>query len=232
MYEYSYLYATLAVGIFWAFFFTIRPDLRSTMLVLSLLFGIGGVLSEFVYAGDWWDPITLTGTTVGIEDFLFGFFFSGSVAVCYEVIFIRTYEKREHTPRWPVRFRYIALIICTVFFGSTLVFMLHSFVATVLAFGSCIVLILTMRRDLFINAATGALFASILAFTFFGVPELLNSGWIKSTWSFHNLSGIFVLHVPLEDFIWFIMAGAFIAPLHKFWKNNRSIAIFSQEDSI
>ncbi|GAV19897.1 hypothetical protein MMIC_P0855 [Mariprofundus micogutta] len=231
MYEYSYLYATLSVGIFWGFFFLIRPDLRPTMLIISFLFGIGGLLSEFVYAGDWWDPVTLTGTTVGIEDFLFGFFFSGSVAVCYEVIFIRGYEKREHTPKWPVRFRYIALITCTVFFGSTLVFMLHSFVATVLAFGICIVLILSLRKDLINNAVTGSLFSCIMAFTFFGVPEWINSGWVKATWSFHNLSGIFVLHVPLEDFIWFAMAGAFIAPLHKFWKNNRSIALSEQKNS-
>lgn len=230
MYEYSYLYATISVGLFWGYFFLIRPDLRPVMVLLSSLFGIGGILSEFVYASDWWDPITLTGTIVGVEDFLFGFFFSGSVAVCYEVIFCKTNEKREQLPKWPVRFRYIALIICIVFFGSTLVFFLHSFIATILAFGICILLILGLRRDLLANAVTGAIFSSLLAFTFFGVPELIHSGWIDSTWSFQNLSGIFVLYVPLEDFIWFIMAGTFIAPLYKFWKNMQSAPLSSRKN--
>ena len=230
MYEYSYLYATLSVGLVWGYFFLIRPDLRPVMVLLSSLFGIGGILSEFVYASDWWDPITLTGTIVGVEDFLFGFFFSGSVAVCYEVLFSKTNVKRDSIPKWPVRFRYIALIICVVFFGSSTVFLLHSFTATILAFGTCIFLILGLRKDLWVNALTGAAFSSLLAFTFFGVPELLTPGWVESTWSLHNLSGIFILHVPMEDFIWFIMAGAFITPLYKYWKNMQS-APYSAEQS-
>ena len=232
MYEYSYLYASLSIGIFWAFFFNYRPDLRPTMLFLSLLFGIGGIVSNFfVYARDWWEPKFFTGTTIGIEDFLFGFFFSGSVAVFYEIVFKKTYKQREHSPRFPIKFRYIALSICSVFFGSALIFNLHSFTATVLTFGIGTVYILSQRRDLVANAITGSLFACFLAFVFFGVPELLTAGWVESAWSFQNLSGTFILHVPMEDFVWFLMAGAFIAPLHKFWQNDQSAPLPSKKNS-
>ncbi|PJA32250.1 MAG: hypothetical protein CO187_04985 [Zetaproteobacteria bacterium CG_4_9_14_3_um_filter_53_7] len=232
MYEFSYLYGTMAFAPFWFYSFWVRPDLRSTMLVLSSLFGIGGVLSEFIYSRDWWEPVFFSGTTgAGIEDFLFGFFFSGSVAVFYEIVFNKTYETRDVTPQLPIRFRYIALFFCTVFFGSALILGLHSFSATVLAFGISIVYILTLRKDLLPNAIIGALFSSFLALLFFGIPELLTMGWVESTWSLHNLSGNFILHMPAEDFIWFLLAGAYIAPLHKFWKNNISVAYVAPKKS-
>jgi hypothetical protein len=47
------------------------------MLIMSLLFGIAGLLVEPVYAHDWWHPLNLTNTSVGIEDFLFGFVVGG-----------------------------------------------------------------------------------------------------------------------------------------------------------
>jgi len=225
MFEFSYFSATLALGLFWFCFFMMRKDLRSPMLKLSFLFGIGGLVSEFVYINDWWSPITMFGTAIGIEDFLFGFFFSGTVAVCYEVFCHAGYAKRKLTPEWPIRFRYIALIICTVFFGSALVLRLHSFVATLLAFGSCIMIILMLRKDLLASSCFSSLFAAGLSFVFFGFPEMLTPGWIESAWSLENLSGYFVLYVPLEDFIWFLMAGAFIGPLHKFWKNDQTVSL-------
>jgi len=216
MYNYSYLLGTLAVGVFWVHFFFVRADLRSPMLLLSFLFGIGGVLSEFVYIRDWWSPNTVTGTPVGIEDFLFGFFFSGAVAMAYDVMLKKSHEPHTSQKKH-VRFRYIALTISVIFFGSALVFQLSSFIATVLAFGVCIFLILSLRRDLLGNAALSSLFATFLALIFFGVPELIHSGWITATWSFENLSGDFVLFIPVEDFLWFAMAGAFIGPLFKYW---------------
>jgi len=220
LYSYSYLIGTLAVGVFWVHFFFVRPDLRSPMLRLSFLFGIGGVLAEFVYITDWWDPSTVTGSKVSFEDFLFGFFFSGSVAMCYEVIMRKSYSTRGEYKKH-FRLRYMALIISSIFFGSSLIFHVHSFTATVLAFGICTFLILSLRTDLIANAALSSLFASLLAVVFFGIPEFLASGWIDSTWLFDRLSGERVFFIPFEDFIWFIMAGAFIGPLYKYWKNQQ-----------
>lgn len=232
MYEYSYLYGIIAFVPIWLYCFIVRPDLRHPMLILSVLFGIGGILSNFfVYGHDWWEPQFVTGTTIGIEDFLFGFFFSGSVAVFYEIVFNKTYKSIDQSPRFPIRFRYIALTVCSLFFGSALIFNFHSFSATVLTFGICTLYMLSQRKDLIPNSIFGSLFAAFLAFLFFGIPELLTTGWVESTWSFQNLSGTFILHVPMEDFVWFVMAGAFIAPLYKFWKNFRLVTLMTIQES-
>ncbi|MFQ5356123.1 MAG: lycopene cyclase domain-containing protein [Mariprofundaceae bacterium] len=223
MHEFSYLYGTLSVGVFWLFFFVIRPDLRKDMLLLSFLFGIGGVTSEYCYARDWWSPETLTGTMIGVEDFMFGFFFGGATSTCYEVIFSQTSATRNSKPTIPTRLRYIALTICTIFFGSTVLLELHSFTATVLSFGFCILVFLWQRPDLVRQAIIGALFGLLMSFLFFGIPVSINNGWIESAWSLKNLSGLFVFYMPVEDVLWFTIAGAFIAPLLNFWKNRVSL---------
>ncbi|MBU1215130.1 MAG: hypothetical protein KKF58_00270 [Gammaproteobacteria bacterium] len=217
-YKFSYLFAVVSVGCFWLYCYWSRPDLRRMLLRISVIFGIGGVTSEFIYASDWWHPTTLTGTMIGIEDFLFGFFFAGTVAMGYEVVLNKTYQARgERLSK--CRFRYIALSILALFFGSTLVFGLHSFLATILAFGLCTAWMLSQRVDLIPNALFSAALGCLLGFIFFGAPELVTPGWVEATWSFDKLSGHFILHMPLEDFFWFTAAGAFIGPLIKFRKN-------------
>lgn len=220
-YQFSYLLGTLSVGMFWVACYLARPDLRKLMLRISVVFGIGGVLSEFIYVSDWWHPTTLTGTVIGIEDFMFGFFFSGTVATCYEVVMNKTLQfGGEHKNRY--RFRYIALSVLLVFFGSTLLFDIHSFAATLLAFGLCTLWILVLRSDLIFNSVFSALAGCLLALVFFGVPEWITPGWVSATWAFDRLSGYFIFYVPMEDFFWFLLAGAFIGPLIKFRKNYQS----------
>ena len=51
--------------------------------MMSLLFGFGGIVSEQTHTQDWWQPLTLTGTRIGVEDFLIGFAIGGIAAVIY-----------------------------------------------------------------------------------------------------------------------------------------------------
>ena len=54
---------------------------------MSVIFGVIGPFVEVVYTLDWWAPLTITGTVVGIEDVLFGFVCGGIATVVYEEIF-------------------------------------------------------------------------------------------------------------------------------------------------
>ena len=86
-YIYFYLCGTIVYVLVWLVLFLKRPDLRKEMLVMSVLFGIGALVTAKLYLADWWRPATVTGTAVGIEDFLFGFSAAGIAAVCYEELF-------------------------------------------------------------------------------------------------------------------------------------------------
>ena len=86
-YQYTYLIGDLILLFVWLILFWWRKDVRKEMLYLSPFFGIIGLLTEYYYIKDWWKPLTITGTAIGIEDFLFGFGIGGICAVIYEEIF-------------------------------------------------------------------------------------------------------------------------------------------------
>lgn len=218
MYQFSYLYGALSIGVFWSIFYLLRPDLRKPMFEMSLLFGIGGVAAQIVYAEDWWHPDNLTHTVIGIEDYLFGFFAGGTTGFAYEVLFSKRLVDRDK-PKPAFSFRYLGSLFCLLFFGVFYATDLHSLVPTLLAFGIPTLLLLAMRPDLIVNSLFVALFSILLAYCFIGVPELLTPGWVAASWQFDNLSGIRLGLVPVEDFIWFVIGGAFMGPLYKYWKN-------------
>ena len=74
-----YLLWSFLFGTIWIIFYFIRKDLRRIMIKISFVFGLAGILSELVYIIDWWKPLTITGTSVGVEDFLIGFFTMKSI---------------------------------------------------------------------------------------------------------------------------------------------------------
>lgn len=218
MYQFSYLCGALGVGAVWLIFFLLRPDLRRPMIEMSLLFGIGGIAAQIVYAEDWWSPDNLTHTMIGIEDYLFGFFAGGAAGFAYEVLFSKRLSDRNK-PKPAFSFRYLGSLLMLLFFGLYYATDLHSFVPTILAFGIPTLLLLTMRPDLIGNSLFVALFSIFLSYCFIGVPELVTPGWVEATWKFDKLSGIRIGVVPMEDFVWFILGGAFMGPLYKYWKN-------------
>ena len=79
MYKYSYLIADLTLLFVWIILFWHRKDVRREMLIVSIIFGFAGLLVEPIYFQDWWHPLTITGTKIGLEDFLFGFWVGGGL---------------------------------------------------------------------------------------------------------------------------------------------------------
>ena len=73
-YSYAYLIGDLLLGFFWLFLYLFRKDLRHELLITSFVFGVCGPISEIIYLRDYWKPELLFGNSIGIEDFLFGFF--------------------------------------------------------------------------------------------------------------------------------------------------------------
>lgn len=100
-YQYAYLIGNLSILLpVWSLLFYFRKDLQREMLGVSLFAGLAGPLSEFWYLQDYWRPETFTGTLIGVEDFLFGFFIGGIGAVIYEEIFGKRFagrgDRRHH----------------------------------------------------------------------------------------------------------------------------------------
>jgi hypothetical protein len=65
---------------------------------MSILFVPAGLLGELLYTKNWWNPITLTKTIIGIEDAIFAFAVAGIAAIIYERIKEKTINDNKKFP--------------------------------------------------------------------------------------------------------------------------------------
>lgn len=226
-YQYSYLIGDLVLFAIWLVLFLWRRDVRKEMIILSLIFGFLGILVQFVYINDWWHPLTLTGTRIGIEDFIFGFCVAGIAAVIYEEIFKKKIRIRKKSKKKEIRedinFVFILILGCVLFFGSFYLLRLNSVLASLIGLGVPILLIWIKRMDLILDSLVSGILLMIASVPAFVIPELITPGVVKNFWFLENLSGVIILKVPLEDLIWFFLAGAYIGPLYEYWREGRLV---------
>jgi hypothetical protein len=103
-----------------------------------------------------------------------------------------------------------------MFFIFFYLFKINSFYSSIIIFVFPTLYIWMKRKDLIFDSLASGFFLMLISFLAFIIPELLTPGWVESAWYLENLSGIIILTAPLEDIIWFFLAGAFIGPLYEF----------------
>lgn len=219
MYTYSYFIANTALLLVWFLLFFFRKDVRKEMLVISTIFGLAGVLVEYVYTIDWWRPLTITGTRIGIEDFVFGFWVGGVSAVIYEEVFKKKiYKRRPQKGNVLMLAIPMALILTLLFFGSFFILGINSFYSSIIAIVPGILFIWIKRADLIPDSLMSGGLLLLIGLSWFWIPQLITPGWVQHHWFLENLSGIIILGAPLEDMVWGFLIGAYIGPLYEFWQ--------------
>jgi len=216
------------IGLFipWLILFFMRKDTRREMLLMSVLFGLVGFLVQPIFIIDWWHPLTITNTPIGIEDFLFGFTVGGISAVIYEEIMQKglTPKRKYFKPKLSLFLGYL-LLISSLFYGSFFLLGIHSFWASLIAIMTVTILIWIQRPDLIINSLLSGILFTLVSFPFFVLPQLITPGWVQTHWYMENLTGITILSGPLEDYLWGITAGFLVGPLYEFWQNEKAIPL-------
>ncbi len=195
------------------------------MLIVSLVFGVIGVLVEPTYLIDWWHPLTITNTSVGIEDFLFGFVTAGISAVIYLIIFNKRInlkvKKKKETELKKIKIAIPLILLAVIFLVCVYLFKIHTFYSSLIAFAIPIIYIWYKRKDLIVDSILSGILLAIIGLVWFIVPQLITPGWVKTYWFMENLSGITILTAPIEDLIWGFFAGAFIGPLYQYWQEKK-----------
>ncbi len=218
----AYLMSTIALLIVWAIFFFIRKDTRKEMIVMSFLIGAMSVITaHYWWTVDWWRPITLTGTKIGIEDFLAGFGSGGIMAVAYEILFKkRLYKTRRENVRYPDQ---NTILLLLAFFTAWLFWGvgLTSFWASTIAMIIAASVIFYFRRDLFLNGLlSGVLMALISLFPYFTIM-VFSAEWIDKVYYFETLSSIRIFSIPVEEFVFWFLAGLVFGPFYEYWQGKR-----------
>src|SRR6266403_2714600 len=86
--KFGYLVGVIAGTVEWLWVFTARKDLRKMMLWFGIILAILGMfMGYFWWTADWWHPATITGTRVGIEDFISGVGIVGITMAIYPLLF-------------------------------------------------------------------------------------------------------------------------------------------------
>ena len=226
-YQYTYLIGDFIFLAVWAVIFLWKKNTKKEMLILSVLFGIAGIIAEIIYIKDWWRPLTITHTPVGIEDFLFGFSAGGIMSVIYEAIFkkkirIKKARKKKKIKR-NLEFLFIISLLSILFLGSFFLLKLNSLFSTLIAFAVPISIIYIKRKDLITDSLATGILAVVIAIIAYNLLDLMTPGWIQKFWLFENMQKIIILNVPIQEIIWYMLAGMFIGPLYEYWQEGRLI---------
>jgi hypothetical protein len=225
--EYGYLVASLSFLVPWFALFYVRPDERKEMLSISTFFGIASVVTAYLWwTNDWWLPSNVTGTRVGIEDYIVGFASGGIISAAYEVIWRKRHvrsSKKEimYAPAWLLLLVVFLSVGALIWFTELTSFMASSIVMFVVG-----VYFHISRPDLLPESIRSGLVITVTSFAFFYLPLLIFfPGWIESTYLWPHLSGVAPLSIPIEEFIFWFLAGFFFGPWYEYWKHERLRAV-------
>jgi len=212
---------------FWLILFFFRKDTRKELVIVSSVFAIGGILTDILYTRDWWNPQTITNTVFSFEAALTGFGIAGVGSVAYEELFKKRVKIRkktkEHERMQTIHVILLIALATTVFYGSYFIFGLNSLYATILTFIIPSIIIWVQRPDLIVDSFASGIILVGVAFCVYAVLHILTPGWIEAFWIFSNTPKIMILSLPLDDVIWYFVAGLFFGPIYEFWQEGKLI---------
>jgi len=227
-YQYTYIVMCLILIGIWLYFFLRRKDIRKEILSISLIFGLAAPLAAYVYIQDWWRPLTITGTSIGIEDFIFGFAIGGIASIIYTYLFnkkVKIKKNKIKKQKRNINLLTLLILLMGIFFIGFFVFNLNSFISTILAFGIPTLIIYIKRRDLIKDSIISGISTLIIAIIIYQLLNIITPGFFDEFWLFQNIGRIMLFGMPLEEIIWFLLAGVFIGPLYEYWQEGKLINI-------
>ncbi len=235
----EYLKGVLIGFIFWFILFFMRKDLRKPMLWTGLIytlfssgiFFMSYIISKFIYIGDfitpgYWHPNTLFNIGqitkgLAIEDILFMFIAGGLVVVLYEYLFHKRIKiKKTYKPHFKAIFigYLIGLII-------QFIFKINIFYILITSAISGAIILWIERKDLIKHSLIGAGFSIFVYIMLFLMFIIIFPDFISRNYNLNNLLGIFILRIPIEEYIYAFSFGLLWAPLYEYAHGEETIDI-------
>lgn len=190
------------------------------MLTMSLMIGILSLVTSYYWwTTDWWRPLNVTGTKVGIEDFIMGFSTGGIMASIYEVVFKRGLYKRKlhhHISGGLTILFLLAQTTMWLFWGVGFT----SFWASTIAMTLVAFIMIFIRRDLFFTSIITGVLMVIVSSIFYYTIVFISPEWINHTYLL-GLSGTRIIGVPIEEYIFWFFSGVVFGPFYEYWQGER-----------
>ena len=212
--------------IIWAFLFITQKRDRKEMLTMSIIFAIIAPIAEYLFIQDWWKPLTISNTAIGIETIIVGFMIGGIASISYSVLFQKKLKKISRKTERELNLNLILFLSILAILSIGLFYLLNnSLIATIIAFSVPTILMLIKRKDLIWNSIVSGIILLVIAFVVYFILNLLTPGWVNQFWYFKNVPSTIILSLPIDDILWYFFAGAFIGPLYEYWEERKLISI-------
>lgn len=169
-------------------------------------------LVEIVFFQDWYNPTSIWGNNyIKIESFLFGFSSAGVSGVFLQVLEGQRYQRQMHSYKPELTHEALG------FWGGLIIFYgvwwlgTHSFYAALASCSFMVACFAVRRPDLLGLMARTATMAPLIAIPGYWVMLLVSPHFFAEQWFLHNLSGQWILGLPLEELLWFSYSSAMFA---------------------
>ena len=207
--KYTYLLGSSLFIIPWILIYIKRLDLRTLLFQIGLIFAPVGLFAEyFWWTKDWWHPLTITNTTIGIEDAILGFFSSGVCASLYLILF----KKKIIVDRTTLMKKKIINLSFMIFINIAIFIFLfnigiNSFLCTLITMSISTILLLKNKRNLLAPVAINGFLMILLVIPFYSIMTFVTPTFVEKTWIIPNLIGVYFLNIPIEDYVFYFLSG-------------------------
>lgn len=213
---YAYFWGSLVGLVIALIIYLLKPEYRKEMLAMGLIVGTFGVISEYWFFKDYWQPALLINFYGfgGIEDFMFGSAVGAIGGIIYNLITrsrtIRNFPKR----RWIYLIGLFLSLFCFVILNSYLSINSIFASATALILGMLIILII--RPDLWKNALISSLVFGVLLVLGEGFILLFTRNYLPSYYLLQGQAPVLFGLFPITELIWGLAFGSVVGPLYEF----------------
>ena len=211
---YTYLFGVILFFLVWCIVFFRHKTNRAEMLFAGVMFGAAAVITGLQYSiHDYWHP-TFLFPTFPIEDFFYGFFFGG---ICTQIYFFFFEARRQTTKKHHFVFAVMVVFVSALsFILLTGILKLNSIIPHIVP-PLFIGLYIAYKdsKDIKIQLWSG-LFATVITFIIFKILIFANPNFIESVWYIDNLTGILILGIPIEEYLFAFALGFGVSHFYEF----------------
>jgi hypothetical protein len=116
-----------------------------------------------------------------------------------------------------------------LYFGAFYGFQINSLWATIIALLLPTFIIWWQRKDLVLPSLFTGFLLVIVAMMVYTVTNYITPQWVQEFWYFKNVPPIIILNLPIDDVIWYFVAGVFLGPLYEYFNEAKLTRISSKK---
>lgn len=214
--KYAYLVGSLYFLAIWLILFWRWPNRRRYMLIVGAIFMWLGIFTEyFWWTKDWWQPATITGTKIGIEDFIMSFTHASIPILIYKLVFSKRLDRKfilNKRTFASALMKFFPLFFVSFVPTSILFYAFHltSFTSTCIGMIFVGIFIAIRRPDLILAQIWTAFLMVLISLPVYLLGNVTSPGVIEAFWKLPGLATQKIVGVPVGDIVWYALLGFFL----------------------